>query len=498
MTKTATPPEFDIQLHRPGQRPKRIGFFGISMKATVYGVIGLLVGMVLWMFANPWVGAVVVLGTVLALTPMVIAPGGRSLYERLEHRMRWFGRKLDGSTVYRPGPHGRVPDGLYKLPGILTGTTLHMGRDYLGNEFGIIHRRTGDQYTVVLDCYPGGDEALTQSQRDLMTADWGAYLAGLGLPGDIVLASVTVEDVPATGQRLALEVQQDIANSPSELATAVMQQSAIQFPAGKQQIFARLAITFKARTKEHRTEPEEMATDLARRLPALYEDLAGAGVEAVPLSAEEITAFVHRSYDPSAEPLLEQLDIAGEPHGIAWENAGSATRTEWDHIRHAGAVSVVWEMQAPPIAVFPDTILKPLLRPHDELPRKRLTLFFRPFSAGDAAKSVNREYKDALNALNQKKGVKNANDELRVEATEQARNEQVRGAGLVQYSALMTVTVDSMDALPTATSIHDALTARASLNVRRCFGFQDAAFAACLGVGVNLADHSTISSLGKN
>lgn len=496
---TAPAADLEIRLHRPGQRPKRVGFFGMSLKASVYGIVGLLLGVVVWMWKqNGWLGLTIIVGTVLVLLPMVIAPGGRSFYERTEHTMRWWNRKLNGSTVYRPGPHGRVPDGMYKLPGILNQTTMHMGRDYLGNDFGIIHRRRGDQYTIVLDCYPGGDEAVTQAQRDLMTADWGAYLAGIGLPGDVVLAAVTVEEIPATGHRLALEVEQDISNSPSELASAMMRQSAIQFPAGKQQTMARMAITFKAKTKEHRTEPEEMATDLARRLPALYEDLAGAGVEAVPMTAEEITAFVHRSYDPSSEPLLEELDIAGESHGIAWENAGAATRTEWNHFRHAGAVSVVWEMQAPPDSVFPDTILKPLLRPHDELTRKRLTVFYRPFSAGDAARSVNREYKDALNALNQKKGVKSAQDELRVEASEQARNEQVRGAGLVRYSALMTVTVDSMEALPTAASIHDALTARASLNVRRCYGFQDAAFAAALGIGINLADHSTVSSLGKN
>ncbi|MBM4600344.1 hypothetical protein GS440_19140 [Rhodococcus hoagii] len=115
MTKTAPPPEFDIQLHRPGQRPKRIGFFGISMKATVYGVIGLLVGMVLWMSRIPGRRGGRPRDRPRA-DPDGHCPGGRSLYERLEHRMRWFGRKLDGSTVYRPGPHGRVPDGLYKLP----------------------------------------------------------------------------------------------------------------------------------------------------------------------------------------------------------------------------------------------------------------------------------------------------------------------------------------------------------------------------------------------
>ncbi|AMY19538.1 hypothetical protein A3Q40_02164 [Rhodococcus sp. PBTS 1] len=35
--------------------------------------------------------------------------------------------------------------------------------------------------------------------------------------------------------------------------------------------------------------------------------------------------------------------------------------------------------------MFADTVLKPLLAPHDDLPRKRLTLIYRPYSAGDAA-----------------------------------------------------------------------------------------------------------------
>ena len=88
----------------------------------------------------------------------------------------------------------------------------------------------------------------------------------------------------------------------------------------------------------------------------------------------------------STENDFEELDIAEQPHGVAWEDAGPGrARTKWGHYRHDGATSVVWEMAAPPESVFADTVLKPLLAPHDDLPRKRLTLVYRPYSAGDAA-----------------------------------------------------------------------------------------------------------------
>ena len=155
-------------------------------------------------------------------------------------------------------------------------------------------------------------------------------------------------------------------------------------------------------------------------------------------------------------------------------------------------------MQSPPDSVFPDSVLKPLLDPHDELTRKRLTMFYRPFTAGDATKKVDREYKDALVALNQGKGVKSAASELRLQATEQARHEQVRGAGLVRYSALMTVTCTAGQDVATASAITESLAARARLRLRRAYGEQDAAFAAGLGAGVLLSDHSSMSKIAQN
>lgn len=491
-------------LYASGTLPRKTGFFGLSLRATISGISAIVVCLLLGMIAGMLYAAIGVLFAAIVLAPMAITIGHRSIYEWGIMRVQWWRRRASGSTVYRSGPHSRVPGGTYRLPGVLARTSLHVGTDRLGNEFGMIYRRSGmsgagAEYTVIFECFPGGDEALTQSELDLMTADWGAYLAGLGLPGDIKAAVVVVENTPATGQRLAWEVEQIIADSRSQIASQVMRESAQTFPSGRAQTHARLAITFEATTRARRTDPEEMATELARRLPGLYEDLIGAGVEATPMSAAQIVSMVHRSYNPSAEADFEQLDVLGQDHGLDWEDAGPATAvTKWGSYRHDGVESVVWELQAPPESVFPDSVLKPLLNAHDELDRKRVTLIYRPYTAGDATKQVDREYKDALTAMQHGKGVKSASAELRVQATEQARQEQVRGAGLVRYSALMTVTCRDGDDVATASAITEALTARSRLRFRRAYGQQDAAFAAALGVGLYLSDHTTIASIAQN
>ena len=489
----------DRPLYGSGSVPQRTGIFGLSIWASGFAAVGFLVSLIVGVTSNVLYGFALAAVFAVLIAPLVIRWGHRSMYEVMQLKIQWFKRVATGSTVYRSGPTSRIPGGRYRLPGLLASTTLHVGTDRLGNPFGMIYRRRGAEYTVILECWPGGDEALTTPEKDLMTADWGAYLAGLGLPGDIVAAVAVVESIPATGYRLSLEVEQSIKHSRSELASQIQREAAVEFPSGRSQTLCRLAITFKATTKERRTEPEEMAAELARRLPAAYEDMLNAGVEASPMSAEQIVSFVHRSYNPSAERELEELEILDEPHGIDWEDAGPASAlTKWDHYRHNGVVSVVYEMKAPPESVFTDEVLKPLLRPHDDLDRKRLTIVYRPFSAGDATKQVNKDHKDARAAVNQKSGLVSAAAEMRVETTEQARQEQVRGAGLVRYSALMTITCATATEVPNAASILESLSARAMLKLVRAYGMQDAAFAAGLGVGVLLGDHTTTSKIARN
>ncbi|WP_052493342.1 SCO6880 family protein [Rhodococcus sp. MEB064] len=487
-------------IYSAGTRPKSTFAFGLSNKVIAYagGFFALAFAVLIW--GNAPAGfALMSLGAVL-LVPLAIAPGGRSLYEKGHLRMQFFRSRVSRSAEYHAGPHSSIPGGRYRLPGWLAHTTLYVGIDRHGNEFGMIHHPKKQRYTVVVDCLPGGDEAVARGEKDLYTAEWGVYLADLGLPGDIVGAEVVVENIPATGLRLSRLVEREVVPYAPELSTAFVRQSSVRMPSGRHRTLARLSITFRATTKERQNDPEEMAAELARRLPDLYGNLAGAGIDAQPMTAAEITAAVHRSYNPSTENDFEELDIAGLDHGVAWEDAGPGRASSvWGQYRHDGVVSVVYEMAAPPESVFTDTVLKPLLQPHDDLLRKRLTLIYRPFSAGDAAKKVEKQHRDALHAINSRGAkISSAEAEKRLEITSQTRKEMVAGAGQLRYSALVTITVADPADVANAAAVIESLAARARLGLRRAHGFQDAAFAAGLGVGFLLPDHVTTSALVRH
>lgn len=489
---------YEPPIYSAGNRPQSTFAFGLPTKVIAYGAGFFAVSFAVLIFAHVVVGLALMGIGALILTPLVFAPNGRTLYETGQLRMQWIWRKhIDKSTEYHAGPHSRIPGGRYKLPGLLARTKVYIGIDRHGNEFGMIHNPDDHRYTVVFDALPGGDEAIIARDKDLYTADWGVYLADLGLPGDIVGAVVVVENIPATGLRLARRAEHELVPTAPPLAATFVEQSAVRMPSGRHRTLARLSITFRATTRERQKDPDEMATELARRLPDLYESLAGAGIDAQPMTAAEITAAVHRSYNPSTENDFEELEISGEEHGVDWDDAGPGrAKTEWGHYRHDGGVSVVWEMAAPPESVFTDTVLKPLLQPHDDLPRKRLTLVYRPYTAGDAAKKVDKQHRDALHAINSRGNkITSAGSEKRHEIAEQARREMVSGAGYERYSALLTITVGSTEEIANAAAVTESLAARSRLRLRRAFAFQDAAFAAGLGIGVLLPDQISTSIL---
>ena len=71
----------------------------------------------------------------------------------------------------------------------------------------------------------------------------------------------------------------------------------------------------------------------------------------------------------------------------------------------------------------------------------------------------------------------------------------VTGAGQLRYSALLTITAQDPAEVGNAAAVTESLAARARLRLRRAHGFQDAGFAAGLGLGVLLPDHITTSAL---
>ena len=196
--------------------------------------------------------------------------------------------------------------------------------------------------------------------------------------------------------------------------------------------------------------------------------------------------------------MAAQADVEAAGEDIAstqtWDKAGPISHLDcWDHYVHDAARSVTWEMDAAPRGAVLETGLEELLRPRPDVPRKRVAIVYRLHSAGAAAKMVDSDYRDALAAEQTERGIASASASIRVANTQAARQEQAHGAGLTRFGVLVTVT-DRLDAdMPGIEASVQAMAAASRLGVRRCYGYQASAFAASLGIGLILPEHSTIS-----
>lgn len=488
----------ELRLYTLGEKSQRTGMFGLPMRATIIAGVAFIVAMLVLMQGGLAAGALIALIATTYLVPAVMRIGNRTLYEVAQMRLQFWRAQASGATIYRSGPNSRVPGGRYRLPGALAKTELHVGRDVAGNDFALIRDRALNQYTVLMDAASRGQEPLTVPDRNSMTAEWGAWLAELSLNDDVIAATVTVESYPTTGQDLMAAVRNSVVESTPEIARRIQAESAVQFARGKLVTRSWIAVTFKAATAMQRRDPEAMATDLGFRLPGLYQRLDYAGVSATPMSPEDAVGLAMRCYRPDLEETINTARLAGESLGVDWDDAGpSAAMARWNSYRHEDWVSRTFEMAAPPAAAFPDHILRPLLEPKADIPRKRVSLIYRPIPAGDGVKQVEKEHNDAANAANKTRSIGKASAGLRLERTDAARQALARGGQLGEYSLLTTITLRDPELLDQGAAIVGQLGNRSQLRLHSANGQQDAAFAAGLGLGVLLDQKSTISQFAK-
>ena len=488
----------DLRLYTLGERSQRTGMFGLPLRATIIAGVAFIVAMLVLMQGGLGAGALIAGLAVLYLAPAVLRIGNRTLYEVAQMRFQFWQAQRKHATVYRSGPNSAVPGGKYRLPGALAKTELHVGRDVAGNDFAMIRDVSLNQYTVLMDAASRGQEPLTVTDRNDMTAEWGAWLAELSLNDDIVAATVTVESYPTTGQDLIASVLRSVDENTPELARRIQAESAVQFSRGKLVTRSWIAVTFKAATAMQRKDPEAMATDLGVRLPGLYQRLEYAGVTATPMSPEDAIAVALRCYRPDLEEAINAARLTNEPLGIDWDDAGPAQAvTKWSSYRHEDWISRTFEMAAPPAAAFPDHILRPLLEPKADIPRKRLTLIYRPIAAGEGVRAVEKEHMDAVNAANSQRSIGKASAGLRLERTDAARQALARGGQLGEYSLLVTLTLRDPELLDQGSAIIGQLGNRSQIRLHPTNGQQDGAFIAGMGLGVLLEQKSTISSFAK-
>ncbi|MEV1112586.1 SCO6880 family protein [Micromonospora sp. NPDC049751] len=467
------------------RRPRRAGLGPLGLVGTV-GVFG---GLVVVLFASMIsLGAAMVVGVpfVVLLAPLAIrTQDGRNVYQLISLRIGWSQRKSRGEHLYVSGPLSARPGGRFRPPGLLTRVSALEGRDAYDRAFGVLHHKGRNLYTIVLRCEPDGGSLVDPDQVDTWVALWGEWLARLAHEPALRGASVIVETAPDPGTRLANEILPRLAPDAPAAARAVMEEVVGDYPSASSEMNSYITLTYGA-SGGPRRDPEDVVADLAVRVPSLLTGLisAGGGV-AEPLSAEQIAEMVRVAYDPAC--AAEVLNVRAEHGhtGLEWEDAGPVAAVESvDAYHHDSGVSRTWLLTLAPRGTVRASVLRTMLDASDGTRRKRVALLYRPLDPATSARIVESDRRTAQFMATSKRGMVQARASAEVRAAEQAAAEEATGAGLVEFSLMLTITVDTPDQLDDAAVVVRNMTGSSRIAMRPAHRMQAAAFSCTLPVGI--------------
>ena len=480
------------------RRPGRPGLGQLGFAPTILMFAGLLVTIAALAY-SPRLAILTAGGFALALAPIVVSDRHhRTALQGMSARVAWHVARASGRTLYRSGPTGWLPGARWSLPGLAASITATTAIDGAGRPFALLHHPAKHHVTAVIQASPEGASLVDEGTVDLWVASWGEFLAALGQEPSLIGASVTIETAPDPGTRLATELHRRIKRTAPELARSVLEEILHTYPRTAALTTARIALTWtcNARAGSGRRSLKTMASEVGRRLPALCLALQGTGAGAArPMTVEQLAGAIRTAYDPGVAPDVESGGA------VPWDDCGPVSADESvGSYAHDGCVSVSWTMTSGPRGAVPCTVLVPILAPHPDVARKRVTLLFRPYSAATAATLVERDHRDAIFSANGSR-IPKAADLAKLRAAQQAAAEDARGAGLVRFALVVTATVDAQrtdgdtaDALALAEAAVEGLATTSRLVLRRAWRCQATTFLAGLPLGILLPQHLRISS----
>ncbi|QHN28970.1 SCO6880 family protein [Gordonia pseudamarae] len=483
-----------VLLYGRWEKPRSSGLFGMTWGATMFcgGVVIAAILVLMFFQSVVLTGAVLVFGA-LVIGPMLLQRRGRTAWELMIVKLKFWGAQTKGENIFRGGVFGVIP-GRSKMPGIQGHTELYEYELRTGQRFGLIHSPAKDHYTVVLASQPQGQELVEQSQINSWVRGWDDFLAGLGTTHNVAGAVVVVETVPDRGTRIAAEVRAIVSPDAPDFAREVMAQTVTHRRSATVRNEVRIAITFRRQREADSREVGDQGVAIGRLLSTIINRAAHAGLDASPMTAADLCAVATRSFRPEVTHDIELLQTRGEHDSLRWDDTGcTGAKALWDSYVHNGYRSVTWEMAAAPAGTVTHAALRPLLVPRADIPRKRVAIVYRIHNIGEAVKLVDNDFKDALNAESGKKGVSSASASIRVDNTRAAREEQARGAGLTRFGMLITLTAPLDADLPQLSAEIEGMSSAARIGVQRVFGGQDAAFAGSLGLGILLPEYAVVN-----
>lgn len=490
------------------RRPASPGLGSLTLLPTA-GVFGGLIFSVIVLATAGLGPGLLTAGIAGALVlPLVLKRADRPVLRELVLRWSWWQATRSRSILYRSGPIAATEDEGYRLPGLLARSRVWPAQDANATPFALIHHPHANQWSVVLAVNPTGGALISSTDRDIRVAQWDRWLAGLGREPGIDQVAVVLDQTPDNGRVLHACLQDMIVPGCPAFAAQVMRDAAAVYPTGGARISAFVTVTFSGRQLQVPAGGDPVAAaqaaavEIGTRLPGLARALTVTGTgEGRALTPARLAAQVRGWYDPAAQLALAETEARGQDPGISWDEAGPVAAQEtWNTYRHDSGLSRVWELVMPPRGTVFDSVLAPLINPIPGVDRKRVTLLYRPLDAAAAPDVLDLQIRAARNRAARRRGLVHAHDSIEVRAAIQAAQEEATGAGVTNFSLLVTATVDGdePDAPAELHRVTETVTRAgraAQLRLRPVTAAQATAFAVGLGVGLVPANHSLVPAI---
>jgi hypothetical protein len=229
---------------------------------------------------------------------------------------------------------------------------------------------------------------------------------------------------------------------------------------------------------------------LLRQIKALTSPLAAADIRAADwLDRNELAGVLRCGYDPHALAALDR-HRTGLPPNLAGPAGAEAT---WSTYRHDAMISATYAVHAWPLRPVTATVLASLLA--DTTYRRALAIHYAPLGPREAqrAVAVERTRRETAIRLRARTGqAPSAAEEHQLARADGQDHENAQGAGLVRFTAYLTVTVEDDDQLEEACAEAETAAIHAGLELRRLHGAQDTGFALTLPTGITQLGRRTI------
>lgn len=405
-----------------------------------------------------------------------------------QRRVRWTWGSARGYATHRAGTVAQHPSA-WQLPGVLASTELLTINDGRGAAFGLVRDRRSGYLTATLRCAASSTWLVDSDDADGWVANWHAWLASLGYLPMLKWVAVTVDTSPAPGSALRHTVLPQIRSTSPDDVRALMIALVDRSPGTAADIETRVSLTFDpGQAHLQLRDVDSQAAEVSRQLMGLESALSSCGVTVLGRArAPQLAATVRAAFDPANRGEIAQRMGGGDGGDdlLLWGDSGPVSADEtWDSYRHDSGLSVTWAWREAPRQQVTSGVLTRLLSPGRH--SRRVTLLYRPLSAGDAARVLEGQvnaaaFRDAYRRA--QKRDETARDAADRDRAKRAAQEEAEGAGVVLVSLYVTATVTADAELAEAVSDVEARADQSKIQLRRLYGSQSAGFATTLPIG---------------